>query len=228
MSNTDLNIVLKIVEVKQEAQDYFSIRFQRPRNFHYEPGNWMDIRFPLPEFPVGRTYSFASSPTERDLLIAFKRGVSKFKKALEQVKRGDTMLITQYGSNGFVLNKKYKALFIAGGIGITPFRSMIKEAINNRKQIDIQLVFANHNESFPFQSELEMWQELQPLLQVQYMNTSKEGRLTKEKLVKLVPDISDRIHYIAGPTAMVHSVEKLLLAMGIEQKAIQIDDFEGY
>ncbi|MHB8871810.1 MAG: hypothetical protein ACYC5G_05135 [Candidatus Doudnabacteria bacterium] len=97
MSNTDLNIVLRIKELRHEAQDYLSIVFEKPRGFTYEPGNWMDIRFPLPEFPVGKTYSLASSPTEPNLLITFKKGVSKFKKALENVKPGDTMLITRLG-----------------------------------------------------------------------------------------------------------------------------------
>lgn len=228
MSNTDLNIVLKILELKQETQDYFSIRFERPRNFHYEPGDWMDIRFPLEDFPVGKTYSFASSPTENDLLIAFKRGVSNFKKALEQVKPGDTMLITQYGSNGFLLNKKYKSLFIAGGIGITPFRSMIKEAVDLKRQLDIILIFVNHNESFPFQNDLDLWQKTLLLLQVNYVDTGKQGRLTKEKLLQLIPDISDRMNYVAGPTAMVQRIKNILNSIGIGRNDIQIDDFEGY
>ena len=228
MSNTDLNIVLTIKELKEEAQDYFSIRFERPRNFQYEAGNWMDIRFPVSEFPVGRTYSFASSPTEPDLLIAFKRGVSKFKKALEQVKPGDSMLITQYGSSGFLLNKKYNSLFIAGGIGITPFRSMIKEVVDNNRQMNIVLVYLNHNEDFPFQKEFQEWENALPSLKIQYLITGKEGRLTKEKLQKLVPDTSNRISYVAGSPGMINSIKNLLSSLVIKEKEIQIEEFEGY
>lgn len=124
MSNGDLNIVLKVKELRQEATDYLSIVFERPRELIYEPGNWMDIRFPVPEFPVGKIYSFVSSPTEPDILISFGKGISKFKKALETVNPGDIMLITQHGTNGFLLNKRYQSIFIAGGVGIAPFRSM--------------------------------------------------------------------------------------------------------
>lgn len=228
MSNTDLNTVLTVKELKQEAQEHLSIRFERPRNFAYEPGNWMDIRFPTPEFPVGRTYSFASSPTESDLLIAFKRGVSKFKKALEQVKPNDTMLITQYGSSGFLLNKKFKSLFIAGGIGITPFRSMIKEAVDNKRQIDIALVYLNHNEDFPFQKEFGEWQKELPLFRIHYLMTGKEGRLTKEKLQKYIPDISERINYVAGSPGMINNTNILLTSLAIKTTEIQIEEFEGY
>ena len=228
MSNTDLNIDLIVKELKQETQDYLSIRFERPRSFQYEAGDWMDIRFPISEFPVGRTYSFASSPTEFDLLIAFKRGVSRFKKVLEEVKPGEKMLITQYGSNGFLLNKRYKSLFIAGGIGITPFRSMIKEAVDNKRQIDIVLVYLNHNENFPFQKEFQEWEKALPSLKIQYMITGKEGRLTKEKLQKFVPDTSNRISYVAGSPGMISSTKNLLTSLAIKEKEIQIEEFEGY
>ncbi len=53
------------------SRDCLALRFAKPRGFTYGPGDWLDIRFPTPEFPVGRTYSFASAPTEPDLLIAF-------------------------------------------------------------------------------------------------------------------------------------------------------------
>jgi ferredoxin-NADP reductase len=81
---TDLNIVLHVKELKHEASECLSIVFEKPRGLTFEAGDWLDIRFPVPEFPAGRTYSFASAPTEADLMIAFKKGVSPFKKALEK------------------------------------------------------------------------------------------------------------------------------------------------
>ena len=74
MSSTDLNIVLRIKELRHETSEYLSIVFEKPRGFTFEAGDWLDIRFPVPEFPVGKTYSFASAPTEPDLMIAFKKG----------------------------------------------------------------------------------------------------------------------------------------------------------
>ena len=224
----DLNIPLKIISKEDIAEGYLQIIFEKPQGFIYTPGNWMDIRFPVPKFPVGNTYSFASSPTESILMIAFKKGLSPFKKALENVKIGDTMLITQYGSNGFLLNKKYQSLFIAGGIGITPFRSMIKEAIDTNSKTPITLVYLNHTVDFPFKQELDLWQEDYPLLQIHYIPTQTVGRVSKEKLQTLIPNIFDYMNYVAGPPGMVNNTKKILLELGVQEKDIQLDSFEGY
>jgi ferredoxin-NADP reductase len=93
----DVNISLRIKELRRESSECLSIVFEKPRGLTFEAGDWLDIRFPVPEFPVGKTYSFASAPTEPDLMISFKKGQSPFKKALANVQPGETMLITQYG-----------------------------------------------------------------------------------------------------------------------------------
>jgi len=91
----DLNIPLFVKTTYDEA-DYVTICFKKPKGFIFEPGNWIDIRFLSPDLSIGKTYSIASSPTESDILITFKKGVSKFKKAFEQISVGDTMLITWF------------------------------------------------------------------------------------------------------------------------------------
>jgi ferredoxin-NADP reductase len=154
---SDLNIVLRIIERREEAPDCLSIRFARPPGVVYQPGDWMDIRFPTPEFPVGRTYSFASSPTEPDLCITFKRGVSPFKRRLALAEPGETMLITQYGSNVFLLDRRYPAVFIAGGVGITPFRSMLKTLVDTDAHLPVTLIYQHRTELFPFRDELDAW-----------------------------------------------------------------------
>jgi len=227
MSNTDLNIVLKIKELKEEAQDYLSIIFEKPRGFTYTPGNWMDIRFPIPEFPVGKTYSFSSSPTESDLFITFKKGVSRFKKALEIVRPGDTMLITQYGSNGFLLNNHSHSVFIAGGIGIAPFRSMIKETIDINEKIDITVIYLNRTDDFPFRKELDIWNESSPLLKIHYFVSGQE-KMSKEKIQELIPDIIHKMNYVAGPPGMVNNISDMLLAIGVKKENIKTDSFTGY
>jgi len=227
MSNTDLNIVLKIKELREEAQDYLSIIFEKPRNFNYQPGDWMDIRFPTSEFPVGKTYSFVSSPTESDLLITFKKGVSKFKKALEIVRPGDTMLITQYGSNGFLLNKHSHSVFIAGGIGIAPFRSMIKETIDINEKVDITVIYLNRTDDFPFRKELNIWNESSPYLKIHYFVSGQE-KMSKEKIQEFIPDIIHTTNYVAGPPGMVNNISDMLLAIGVKKEDIKTDSFTGY
>lgn len=227
---SDLNIVLRIIERREEAPDCLSIRFARPPEVGYQPGDWMDIRFPTPEFPVGRTYSFASSPTEPDLCITFKRGVSPFKRRLALADRGETMLITQYGSNGFLLDPRSPAVFVAGGVGITPFRSMLKSLVDTDARLPVALIYQNRTEAFPFRAELDAWARELPDLRVCYVATATAGRLTAPLLRQLLPDLAARQPrcYVAGPPGMVERVAATLPTLGVAPGDIKTDSFTGY
>jgi ferredoxin-NADP reductase len=228
----DLNIVLRIKELRQETSECLSIVFEKPRGFTFEAGDWMDLRFPVPEFPVGKTYSFASSPTEPDLMIIFRKGVSPFKKALANVKPGETMLITQYGSNGFLLDRRSPAVFLAGGVGIAPFRSMIKELVDARRILDVLLLFSNRSNEFSFRTELEAWQKAYPTFKTVFVVTGGEGRFTSKRIQAYLE--SNGIehltpqYYIAGSPDMVRSCEHSLFDVGIEKNSMKTDSFEGY
>jgi len=227
---SDLNIVLPIIERRDEAPDCLALRFARPPGLTYRPGDWLDIRFPTPEFPVGRTYSFASAPTEPDLQIAFKRGMSPFKRRREAALPGETMLITQYGSNGFLLDRRFPAVFIAGGVGITPFRSMLKELVDTDTRVPVTLIYLNRTADFPFRAELDAWACAYPALDAHYVATATAGRLTQPLLRRLLPDLVARqpLAYIAGPPGMVEHAARLLVALGQDAADIMMDRFDGY
>lgn len=231
--NDDLNIVLRIKELRHETSECLSIVFEKPPGLTFEAGDWMDIRFPVPQFPVGKTYSFASAPTEPDLMITFRKGMSPFKKALEHVQPGETMLITQYGSNGFLLDRRSPAVFLAGGIGIAPFRSMIKELVDSQQVLDMILLFSNHRNDFPFRRELEMWQNVYPSFKTVFVATSEEERLTSKRIQRYLENngierLTTPRYYIAGSPQMVQSCEHHLFDLGIEQNRMKMDSFEGY
>ncbi len=227
-SPTDLNIPLKVKERRVLAADYQSVIFEKPKSLQYIPGDWVDIRFLSKELSIGKTFSFASSPTEPDIMIAFKRGISSYKKALEVVETGDILLITEYGRHDFILDKRYFSVFIAGGIGITPFRSMIKEAIDSGTKTEMTLIYQNHTSDFPFQEEFNAWAKDYPYLKIHYVVTGTDGRITKEKLLSLVPDINERMNYLAGPPSMVQNVEQMLHNLGVKPEDIKTDSFTGY
>lgn len=225
----DLNIVLRMKERRHESRECLSLVFEKPQGLSFAAGDWLDIRFPVPEFPVGRTYSFASAPTEPDVMISFKRGVSPFKRALEKVQPGETMLIT----NGFLLDCQSPAVFLAGGIGIAPFRSMIKELIDSHHPLAMTLLFSNHCNDFPFRTELETWQRLCPSFKTVFVVTGEEGRLTSERIHRElekhgIKQLTVPRYYIAGSPQMVQDCEHHLFALGVEKNRLKTDCFEGY
>lgn len=175
-----------------------------------------------------RTFSFASSPTEPDLVITYKEGYSESKRLLKALIPGDKVRVVQYGNSGFMINKKHPVTLIAGGVGIAPLRSMLKELIDTQSQIDTTIIYQAHTDDFPFKDELDQWTEEYSFLQVHYLDSSLKGRVKKEAILKLSPISSGSMYYIAGPPGMVETVENFLLGSDINPKYIHDDSFTGY
>jgi ferredoxin-NADP reductase len=229
-SPEDLNIVLRVLARREESADCASLVFARPRGLAYQAGDWVDLRFLPAELAVGRTFSFSSAPTEPDVWITYRRGITPFKRALDQAGPGDTLLITQHGSNGFLRRPRTPAVLIAGGVGIAPFRSMIRDAVDQGDRAEIKLIHVNRTRDAPFRQEVTELAARQPGLEVHYVATADDGRLTAKLLRRLVPDLgASRAHvYIAGPPAMVTSTERLVAALGVPAHRVLTDSFTGY
>lgn len=229
MVHKNVNIELTAKLVRQVATSYLSVVFERPANFTFEAGDWMDIELKDTELKGGKTYSFASSPTEPDLYITFREGISPFKRALALVKPGTKLIITQYGNDyGFRLRDNRSSTLIAGGIGIAPFRSMLKEMADTKANNTVQLIYLNKSEDFVFKDELDMWQGSLLNLSIDYIVTKELSRKKREKVLKdKIGNISQQF-YIAGPTSMVEVTKSFLRNLGIEERNIKADSFGGY
>jgi ferredoxin-NADP reductase len=229
-SPTDENIVLRVLDRRVESSDCDSLVFARPRGLQFQAGDWVDLRFLTEDLAVGRTFSFSSAPTEPELWITYKHGVTPFKRALDEAKAGDVLLITQYGSNGFVRRAGRAATFIAGGIGIAPFRSMIREAADTGDDTEIRLVQVNRDPDMPFGGELADIAAAHPWLDLRQHVTARDGRLTAKALAGLAPQIGPDGPdvYVVGPPAMVDATERHLKALGVDPERTFTDRFDGY
>ena len=229
-SPTDENIVLRMLERRVESHDCDSLVFARPRGLEFGAGDWVDLRFLTAELAIGRTFSFSSAPTEPDLWITYKHGVTSFKRAMDAAAPGDLLLVTQYGSNGFTRRESRPAVFIAGGIGIAPFRSMIREAADTGDDTDVTLVQVNRDPDVPFGEELLDLATRHPWLTVRHHVTSRDGRLTPKVLARLAPELGPdgTDAYVVGPPAMVDATERHLAALGVDPDRTFTDRFTGY
>lgn len=223
----DINLPLTITRRVTELDGCTSIYFARPRNFFYAAGQWMDLRYPDQPPEAAKTYSFASSPTEPELMISFRDGVSIFKRRLQVAAAGDKLILTQYGG-GFRLNPRRPALLLAGGIGLAVFRSMIKEAIDTRVTTSLTLVCVSGTLPTIYHSDLTEWTTAFPALSIRAHATKAQGRLDESTLRALAPDFAARDIYIAGPPAMVHHSVLLAQDIGADPRSIQTDVFDGY
>lgn len=229
-SPDDLDIILRVIAKRQDSSDCMSIVFHRPQGLAFNAGDWLDIRFLDPDLAIGRTFSFASAPTEADVQIMFRIGRTPFKRRLEAVVAGETLLITQYGSNGFLLDRGSPAVFLAGGVGIAPFRSMIKDVIDHRDRVPITLIHVNRTDDAPFKDELVAWRDQHAQLVVNHVTSAAKGRLTIEGLRALIARSrgSDAVFYVAGPPGFVTATTDLLARVGVGPDQIKRDSFTGY
>lgn len=229
MVHKNQHITLTVSGSISEAPGCKSVFFERPAGFVFEAGDWIDINPMAGALAGGKTYSLSSSPTESDLRITFREGVSELKRALQSIQPGEKLYISQYGNDyGFQLKQHKSSVLIAGGIGIAPFRSMLKELADSSSKSDVRLLYLHQSSDFLFRSELDMWQLQLPNLVIHYIETKQLNRKKREKhLLSLVGDPSSSF-YISGPPAMVEHTEHLLIDNGVPIRNIRIDSFGGY
>ncbi|MFC5675992.1 ferredoxin--NADP reductase [Aeromicrobium endophyticum] len=228
MAHQLVDIELTVKHVRPETAQHLSVVFERPRGFDYEPGDWVDLAF-AGELRGGRTYSLSSSPTEPDLMITFKEGQSEIKRALAAAVPGETMRITAFGNDyEFQLDEHRDSVLIAGGVGVAPFRSMLKEMLDARRSGSVVLVYLNATDDFLFRDELDAWRSELPEARVEYLVTQGVKRKDRERLLRgVIPDDAHH-YYVAGAEGMIESTEALLDTMGVDHDDIRIDSFGGY
>lgn len=223
------HIELVAQRITEDQPDYFSVYFARPENFTFEAGDWIDIEFEGQTLKGGITYSISSSPLESDIRISFRKGISEFKRALQSITAGSRLFISQYGNDyGFQLKKNRSSVLIAGGVGIAPFRSMLKEMYDNHDKNDVQLIYLNQNDQFLFRDELDSWSHKLQNLTISYIVTKDYSRKKREKLILSLIKNTNQNFYISGPPGMVESNEHLLIDAGVPVRNIRIDSFGGY
>lgn len=237
-------LVLKLKEKVQLGPDIYDFIFKPDSPFHYRAGQYLEWTADVKKADTRgnrRYFTLSSSPTEEDIAIGvkFSPTSSRFKKTLLSLSKDDKIIAEQL-SGDFVLpkNPNLKLAFIAGGIGITPFRSMVKYLLDNEQKRDVALFYSNklvsdivYRDVFE-QAQKEMGMKtiyaLTDLEKVPKGWSGYKGFITEEIIKKGVPDYKERVFYLSGPHSMVTTFEKVLAKMGVPLTQIKTDYFPGY
>jgi ferredoxin-NADP reductase len=187
-----------------------------------------------------RSFSIASAPDEDHLLFATRMRDTAFKRFLRSAPI-DTAINMEGPMGSFTLhnNASKPAVFLAGGIGITPFSSIIRNAAKAKLPHRLYLFYSNRRpEDAAFMDVLSQLEQQNPnfkfIPSMSEMNKSAQkwngatGFINKEMLVRHLPSLQGPIYYIAGPPAMVAAMRQMLAGAGVDEDDIRTEEFAGY
>ncbi len=240
---------VRLLGKKQEARGTKTFFFERPKGFSYLAGQYIYITLPKLLYPDERGdtrhFTLSSSPTEDKFAITTRmRETSGFKKTLDEMKTGEELSIS--GPNGtFVLDRektKTSQVMIAGGIGVTPYRSIIKYVADKKLHVPIHLIYSNSiPEEIAFRDELDKIAVQNPNIKITYTITKPEGskakwtgltgRIDEAFLRKLITNNQQPItgiFWVCGPPVMASAIESALETLKVPYEHTNSEKFTGY
>jgi ferredoxin-NADP reductase len=233
--------LLNKVEV---AEGTMAFHFEKPAGFDFKPGQSADLTLLNPPETDSegnvRTFSIASAPFEDQLMFATRMRDTALKRSLKKMPLGAVVKMDPaMGSFTLHKNSAKPAVFLAGGIGVTPFSSIVRQADHDRAPHKLYLFYSNRRpEDAPFVKDLQNLEKTNPQFRfiptMTKMAGSKKawngetGWVNREMLSKYLNDLRGPIYYVAGPPALVSGLRKMLSASGVDEDDIRSDEFAGY
>lgn len=224
---------LTLKEKIQEASDVFTFVFEPPKPIEFKAGQFLFYTLKhenSDERGENRYFTNSAAPHEGVVRITTRFAAEKgssFKASLGKFAIGDEIFAMPPDGDFIIEKPAEKMLFLAGGIGITPFRSILLDLGRKKEIKDIVLLYANRNSEIVFKDELGKIAAENPGLKIFYLVDPE--KITAETIKKSAPDFSERVFYISGPKPMVKAMEEMIQKeLGVVKKKIRTDYFPGY
>jgi ferredoxin-NADP reductase len=239
-----LKAKLEFISRNHVTSDIWQLHFKKPKGFEFKPGQYLEAELPE-EKPDDRGnqrwFTISASPTQDDIIITTRlvEQHSEFKEDLFHLKAGDTLDIVDAPLGDFTLPaKSAKILWIAGGIGVTPFISQLQYLLDTEEyKRDIVLLHGLRSLGEDPASELiKKCMAVMPKLRVERILSEEKpkdwqgytGYITDKLISQAVPDYANRQIYVSGPEPMVDAMKDTLVDMKVPEKNIHQDWFPGY
>lgn len=226
------------------ADSTMAFYFDKPSGFVFSPGQFVDLTLPHLADPdpaqTTRALSIASAPHEETVMVATRLRQTSFKRELQRMPLGTAVQMEgPFGNLVLHPDQTRPAVFLAGGIGITPFRSMVVHAAMQRSPQRLVLFYSNRRpEDAPFLDELFALQEKNPHYVFVGTMTQPEksslpwkgatGYLSAALLSEHLPDIGSPLYYVVGPPGMVAAARTMLKDWHVDDQDIRTEQFVGY
>ncbi|HSX07699.1 MAG TPA: FAD-dependent oxidoreductase [Candidatus Saccharimonadales bacterium] len=222
-------MALTLIEKQHLVDNIWTFRFKPDGIFTWTAGQFVRVELPH-ENPDGegtkRWFTNAAAPFEGVMQITTRITDTTFKQALSKLEPGDTLQLVEKPDGDFTWqDSDLPIVFVAGGIGITPFHSILKQRAHDGLPLNVTLIYGSRTPDVPFTGEIAAWQALNPDLKVQYVAGEP---LTAASLAKMVPNLHSSLVYVSGPEPMVEALANDLKSQGQPEAQIKRDEFPNY
>jgi ferredoxin-NADP reductase len=234
----------KLNERRDVAEGTMAFHLEKPPGFQFKAGQYMNVTLiDPPETDAEgntRSFSIASAPFETDLVVTTRMRDTAFKRVFRTITlKSEIRISGPFGSFTLHTDASRPAVFLVGGIGITPFRSMILQAAKDKLALKLYLFYSNRRpEDAAFLDDLQKAEKQNP--NYKFIGTMTDirkskrpwqgetGYITEEMLRKWVRDLNGPIYYMAGPPGMVAAMRQMVTTSGIAADDIRTEEFTGY
>ncbi len=233
---------VKLLKKETIARDTMAFSFEKPEGFEFRAGQFADYTLINPpetdEEGNTRGFSLVHAPYEGDLVAATRLRDTAFKRVLRDLPIGtEVKLDAPYGDFTLHKTETTPAVFIIGGIGVTPIRSMIAQATHDKTAHKMTLIHANRTPAdAPFAADFEHFSQENPNFKFVSVATDsnvlnwdgERGHVDAELIKRYVPDLAAPIYYLSGPEGMVKAMRQLLIDLSANEDNIKTEEFTGY
>lgn len=229
----DINTVF--IEQIDRAAETKSFRFEKPEGYFYLAGQHFFIALPHGSGHLIKHITLSSSPTESFIELTTRMTGSEFKNALDVLKPGDAVKVSE-AQGSFTWVPGESSVFIPGGIGVTPVRSICRFAADSGQDINGTIIYANKApESAAFRDELSLIANKMPAFRIVDVFSEPtadwpgyRGYLDAQIIINECPDFRTSRYYVSGPPAMVAAAREVVGQLKIDPDQVKTEDFIGY
>ncbi|HET7103742.1 MAG TPA: FAD-dependent oxidoreductase [Terracidiphilus sp.] len=243
-SEVQHDFLVKLGDRQEIAERTIACRLEKPQNFTFKPGQFIELTLLNPPETDAegnsRAFSIASAPSEDTLLVATRLRDSAFKRVLAHASPGTQVKIEgPFGDLRLHNDSSRAAVLLCGGIGITPFRSIILNATQNKLPHRIFLFYSNRRpEDAPFLNELQAIEKQNPNFKLigcmtamqsfQGLWNGESGKIDSAMLKKHLGALDSAIYYVTGPPGFVAAMRSILEESGVDDDNVRTEEFGGY
>jgi len=226
----------RLLERIPRVEGVKTFRFERIKQYEFTAGQWFVLTIPEGDGYLTKHFTHSSSPTEGYLDFTTRLTGSPYKNTLDALPVGTEVEIEGPFGDFTLRDDATPVVFLTGGIGITPIRSILRFMADAGDHRDVALLYGNKDyDSIAFRLELESFAAQLPRLKVVHVLSDPQpdweghrGYVRDEILEAELSSEGDWTYYVSGPPAMVTSMKGLLTERGVGRREMVLENFEGY